>query len=135
MRRLATTFLINLSVACVWATAPAQTSSNDFHSAKEKLKAALQEQKALASRTNDFDIVDYNRFHDFDVRMRPIADDLAAVMMMRLSPGNAEGSSTSAANARQCTMQLAGNFDAVRAKLNGIGKLVELPLKWFMVQI
>ena len=62
MWRLATTFLILLSGVCVSVTAPAQTSSNDFDSAKAKLKAALQEQKALASRTNDFDIADYNRF-------------------------------------------------------------------------
>jgi hypothetical protein len=126
--RLATTFLIILGGACVSVTAPAQISSNDFDSAKEKLKAALQEQNALANRTNDFDIADYNRFHDFDVRMRPIADDLAAVMM-RPSPGNAEGSFASAARTRQCTIQLAGNFEAVRATLNGIGNLVELAAK------
>ena len=131
MWRLATTFLILLSGVCVSVTAPAQTSGNDFDSAKAKLKAALQEQKASASRTNDFDIADYNRFRDLDVRMRPIADDLVA-LVMRPSPGNAEGSSASAAIAQQCTIQLAGNFDAVRAKLNGIGNLVELAAK--MVQ-
>ena len=63
--------------------------------------------------------------------MRPIADDLVA-LVMRPSPGNAEGSSASATIAQQCTIQLAGNFDAVRAKLNGIGNLVELAAK--MVQ-
>jgi hypothetical protein len=110
--RLATSFLLILSSACVSVTAPAQISSNDFDSAKEKLKAALQEQKALAN----------------DVRMRPIADDLAAVMM-RPSPGNAEGSLASAATTQQCAIQLVGNFDAVRAKLNGIGNLVELAAK------
>jgi hypothetical protein len=126
--RLATTFLILLSGACVSVRAPAQISSNDFDSAKEKLKAALQEQRALANRTNDFDIADYNRFRDFDVRMRPIADDLAAVMMRR-SPGNAEDGLASAATTQQCTIQLAGNFEAVRAKVNGIGNLVELAAK------
>jgi hypothetical protein len=121
--RLATTLLIILGGSCLSVIAHAQTSSTDFDGAKEKLKAALQEQKALANTTSDFVITDSDRFHDFDVRMRPVADDLAALIAHSTTPpGDAEAS----ARTQECAIQLAGNFDGVRVKLNGIGSLVEL---------
>jgi hypothetical protein len=121
--RLATTLLIILSGACLSVIVHAQTSSADFDDAKEKLKAALQEQKALANTTNDFAITDSDRFHDFDARMRPVADDLAAFMM---HPPTPSGDAEAPARTQECVIQLAENFDGVRVKLNGIGNLVGL---------
>jgi hypothetical protein len=88
--RFAMILAVTLSAISVSITTHAQPSDEDIARAKEKLKSALEDQVGLRAKSamdNDLSAADYNRFRELDIRIRPIADDLAAVMMRPPMPG------------------------------------------------
>jgi hypothetical protein len=88
---------------------------------------ALPPKLAIA---NDFSVADYSRFHELDVRMRPVADDLAAFMMRLPMTGSTTKAGVEAAvRTQDCMIRLAGDFDRVKANLDTVATLVALAAK------
>ena len=127
-------FVTILAAICsVSMTAHAQTSDEDIARAKEKLKSALKDQIVLPAKSvaaNSLSLADYDRFHELNLRMRPIAGDLATFMMRPPMPGGTLQTGLEAAvRTQDCMIRLAGNFDGLGAKLDSVGTLVGLATK------
>ena len=70
---------------------------------------------AKSATANVLSPVDYENFHNLDLKMLTIGDDLYALITNR-----------PAAQTPDCLMQLAFKFDAVQADLHSVGTLVAL---------
>jgi hypothetical protein len=131
--RFAMILAVTLSAISVSITTHAQPSDEDIARAKEKLKSALEDQVGLRAKSatdNDLSAADYNRFRELDVRIRPMADDLAAFMMRPPMPGDPLQTGLDAAvRTQDCMIRLAESFDGFRAKLSSVGTLVGLATK------
>jgi hypothetical protein len=79
---------------------------------------------STASATaNVLSLTDYENFHNFSLKMRPIADDLAALLINPPMPG---GRLEAATTAQNCIIRVIGNFDPFAARLDTILTLVGL---------
>lgn len=79
---------------------------------------------------NVLSLADYDNFHQFDLRMRPLGEDLAALIIHPPMPRGAPPAGIEAAvRTQNCMIELAGNFDAFEAQLDKIGILVGLAAK------
>src|SRR3989337_2445800 len=76
---------------------------------------------------NILSIADDDNFHQLNLRIRPLQMDLAELIIHPPIPrGVPQGGIESAVRTQDCIIRLAGNFDALGAKLDIVGTLVGL---------
>jgi hypothetical protein len=76
---------------------------------------------ANSATANVLSLADYDKFHQLNLRMRPIGDDIAALIIN--PPGGPLGREGTL-HTQDCIIRLAGNFDAVRARLGSVATVV-----------
>ena len=116
------------------SSAPTKIRAMMSHGPKSYLRAlvllailVLPTKSAIA---NVLSLADYDDFHNLDLRMRPIANDLDNFLIHPPMPRGAPQAAIEAAvRTQNCMIQLIGNFDAVGAKLYHVGTLVGLAAK------
>ena len=85
---------------------------------------------ATSATANVLSLADYESFHSFNLKLRPIADELAGLIGNPPMPGGMSKSGLEAATTTQnCMIRLIGNFDAFEVRVDKIGTLVGLAAK------
>jgi hypothetical protein len=74
-----------------------------------------------SATANVLSLADYESFHNFDLKIRPIANDLDALLINPPTPG---GRLEAATTTQNCMVRLIGNFDPFTAMLHDLGMLV-----------